>query len=863
MNHRITPRMTALAALSTTLLLAACGGDNDGDGQVAVDARSKLAVGTCAVTIADPSAICGTLTVPEERSNQASRLIGLPFVILPAKAVAPAKDPVVIYTGGPGPSPLQTLAAIPAEALQQFPLRQKRDMIVMTHRGTDLTTPSSLDCKELVLDFAGGERFASEEAVVKAAQTCRDRLVAEGAKLSNYTTKTIARDMEDLRVLLGKQRGFDAWNVVGSSYGSRLALVTMRDAPKGVRSVVLDGPFPLQERPLDGAEVLDGLSQVLAACNAQTDCAAAYPTLQARFAVAVEKLETTPAVVNGATVRGHDVLNALRGALPVPEPAYGSVPLFMQRVAQGDLAGADAVLPFLANLILAINPEGMFYTVTCTDDAGLTTAASNELPAAGAGWPDAVRRLVAKNNLRLQARTCPLWTQGASLSANELKPVRSDLPTLITVGQFDVATPVSSADLLLPDLSRARKVVFTGRGHALLESDACMLTVAAAFIDDPKAALDTSCIDAADTLRFVTPTSAQAQKVALQDALQQLLRAQPLMPSVIAQVESPSTSLSWSGAAGVIDRVSQKPAAAETVFRIASINKTFTAAAVYLLAEQGVMKLEDSIATHLLPETTALLRERGYEPDRITVLQMLAHTSGIPTHDQPPYYAAVLADPSRRWTRREQLLFALDRFPKAGAPGETFSYSDTAYTLLGEIIERKTGKSLGEALRSLLKFEQLGLRSTWMETSETAPSLPAGFAHAYTDTGIDTRGIDASIDTYGGGGLVSTVGDLTRFYRALFEGRVVAPSSLASMQTLLVGVDSPIGLGRGVFRFSLGQQSCWGHEGFWGGGVYHCPDARISVSLTNNLAVIDEANSTNLALLPSTLAAQLLDLASK
>lgn len=69
------------------------------------------------------------------------------------------------------------------------------------------------------------------------------------------------------------------------------------------------------------------------------------------------------------------------------------------------------------------------------------------------------------------------------------------------------------------------------------------------------------------------------------------------------------------------------------------------------------------------------------------------------------------------------------------------------------------------------------MRSTWMETPETAPSLAAGFAHAQSDAGRDLCGIDASADTYGGG-LVSTVADLTRFYRALLEGRVLAPSSL-------------------------------------------------------------------------------------
>jgi pimeloyl-ACP methyl ester carboxylesterase len=505
MIHSIHCRAVALGALISVSLLVGCGGSPDNDGPAAIDARSALAFGPCAVAIADPSAVCGTLTVPEDRADDASRLIGLPFVILPAKALLAARDPIVIFTGGPGPSPLLSVAQLPAQALEQFPLRQARDVIVMTQRGADLTAPLSLDCPELTLDFAAGERFASEGAVLQAARACRDRLLAAGIKLGRYTTREIARDMEDLRVLLGARRGFERWNLVGSSYGSKLALAYMRDAPKGVRSAVLDGPFPLQERELYGAGVLDALSAVLAACNAQPICAAAYPELQTRFAAVIERLETTPVVIDGTTVRGHDLLNVLRAALAVPQAPYGSVPLFMERVAQGDLAGADAVLPFLSGLVLAINPEGMYYTVTCTDDAGLTMPQSPELPTSGAGWPDAVRRLIARSGLGLQARTCPLWTEGVSLPADVLQPLRSDIPSLITVGQFDASTPVTSADVLLADLSRARKVVFTGRGHGLLESDECMLTVAAAFVEEPRAAPDTSCVESMDSLRFITP----------------------------------------------------------------------------------------------------------------------------------------------------------------------------------------------------------------------------------------------------------------------------------------------------------------------------------------------------------------------
>ncbi len=110
--------------------------------------------------------------------------------------------------------------------------------------------------------------------------------------------------------------------------------------------------------------------------------------------------------------------------------------------------------------------------------------------------------------------------------------------------------------------------------------------------------------------------------------------------------------------------MTKTPARAETAFRIASVTKTFTSAATHRLAELGLLKLDDPIAAHLLPETVATLRERGYETDKITVAHLLAHTSGIPTHESEQYTAAVLAEPGRRWTRREQFSSHSNGFPK-------------------------------------------------------------------------------------------------------------------------------------------------------------------------------------------------------
>ena len=106
-----------------------------------------------------------------------------------------------------------------------------------------------------------------------------------------------------------------------------------------------------------------------------------------------------------------------------------------------------------------------------------------------------------------------------------------------------------------------------------------------------------------------------------------------------------------------------------------------------------------------------------------------------------------------------------------GEPGAAFAYSDTGYVMLGDIIERATGATLAEASASCSQFDELGLASTWLEDVEAAPDGAPPMASQFYET-QDMVDADPSFDLYGGGGLVSTVGDLTTFYGALLAGDV-------------------------------------------------------------------------------------------
>jgi D-alanyl-D-alanine carboxypeptidase len=325
-----------------------------------------------------------------------------------------------------------------------------------------------------------------------------------------------------------------------------------------------------------------------------------------------------------------------------------------------------------------------------------------------------------------------------------------------------------------------------------------------------------------------TPADRRARLgAALQKVLSTSVAEQKWLPGVIAAVDFPAAGLRWSGAAGVSNLQNRQPLTPDFSFRIASVTKTFLSAAIHRQVGQGSLHLQDTL-DRLLPENEqALLNRYGYRIDRITVAHLLAHTSGLPDFaETSEYLAAVLADPSRRWTRWEQIEFAVSRFARVGEPGQTFVYADTGYLLLGEILEQRGGLPLAEAYRYGLDFARLGLSSTWLESLEPEPAGAKPRLSQYFGD-LDINATDPSFDLYGGGGLVSTAADLNRFIAALFSGQVVNAASLASMTTATVEPRA----GRGLIQYRLGATDCWGHEGFWGVLMMHCPTEGVSLSL--------------------------------
>jgi D-alanyl-D-alanine carboxypeptidase len=320
--------------------------------------------------------------------------------------------------------------------------------------------------------------------------------------------------------------------------------------------------------------------------------------------------------------------------------------------------------------------------------------------------------------------------------------------------------------------------------------------------------------------------------VELQRLLSAEVAAHPTLPGELLHIDDRKSGLDIDLSAGFFDRVSIRPLDPHHVFRVASVTKTFTAASILRLYEQRKIRLDGPISLYLPEEYLAVLNGGGYATNVITVRHLLTHTSGI--HDyatDPKYYDAVLRHPKHRWTRMEQVQAAINWGKPHFAPGRGYHYSDTGYVLLGALIERLSGKPLAEAYRKLLNFRRLGLNETYLETLEPVPAETKDLSHPYFGE-IDTVSFDPSFDLYGGGGLVSSVGDLARFYRALFDGKVFRhKATLRAMLTVpQTNERSPGGAyAMGISRRNIAGNICWGHTGFWGTLAYYCPKAKITI----------------------------------
>lgn len=311
----------------------------------------------------------------------------------------------------------------------------------------------------------------------------------------------------------------------------------------------------------------------------------------------------------------------------------------------------------------------------------------------------------------------------------------------------------------------------------------------------------------------------------------------------IFRIESMDRGLLWEGSAG---RLSKQGAeiTPQHAFEIASITKTFTAAAVLLLHEEGKIDLDAPMSQYLgstLMSGLSLIDGNDYS-ERITARLALSHRSGLADFwsDGPRYMKHenefvrdFEADPTRVW-QPERLLTYVRRMTPVALPGEKYHYSDTNYVLLGLMLERITGMSLASVFRERILMP-LGMHQTYLSYREPAP-LHVVESHRYESHHDLFARAHQSAD-WASGGLVSTTSDLTKFVAALEGGRLFRnPQTLDEMRSWNATDTSGVDYGLGLFRVRLPRDEGFieGHDGHGNSWLYYWPRRRLAFAGTLN-----------------------------
>ena len=486
------PSRLPLAALLGAAILGAIGCGERGGARRGAPTRSEppIALAPCRPAGVEEDLRCGTAVVLENRANPRSRELQLDMIVVPARSATPPPDPIFFLVGGPGQSATELLMAV-----HRSPYREERDIVLVDQRGTngahrlDCAVPGSVDDAQGYL----APMFSAD-----AFRRCRAELEPR-ADLTRYTTASAVEDLESVRARLG----YRTINLLGVSYGTRLALMYMRRHPGAVRTAVLIGAAPPALRnPLHHARgAQEALDSLLADCSAAPACSAAFPNLRAELDSVAARLRRRPERVAAAhpvtggpvtvTLDGDAFAEALRQIMYTPMNGRW-LPLLVHQASEGDYRSLTQMALNLSRNQREGLRLGMLMSVVCSEDVPRIDEA--EIPAATEGT------LLGDVRVRQQMAACREWPRGPA-PTDLAEPFTVPVPTLLVSGTRDPVTPRHWGDAMQRHLPASVHVVIPG-GHGV--NSGCVARIAGQLMRQGSVAgLDTTCVGAERYGEFV------------------------------------------------------------------------------------------------------------------------------------------------------------------------------------------------------------------------------------------------------------------------------------------------------------------------------------------------------------------------
>lgn len=427
---------------------------------------------------------CATLEVPEDYAKPDGRKITLRIGLGKSQASEPEADPVLFLAGGPGQSAVDAYPMI-AGALSR--VREKRNIVLIDQRGTGES--NTLKCKMPDADGTDSAAFDNPDAQTKLAADCAESL-KDQADVRLYTTSIAIKDFEAVREAIGAKQ----WNLIGGSYGTRAAQTYARYYPQSIRSMILDGVVPAEHRLASGhaRNLENALNGIFERCRTAPECKEQFGDPGAALEQLKAELQRSPRQVSfrdpktgeGKTeTLTYDALVAVVRLFAYAPESAALIPWAMNEAInnRADVMMAQAQL--VAGDLGESITYGMQWSVMCSED----------LPDV---QPDPLdeKTLLGTAFVTQAKAQCAGWPKG-DRPADFFAPMQSDIPTLLTSGEFDPVTPPSFGEQAVKGYTNGRHIIVKGRGHIVI-GQGCMPRLAAEFINELKPKdLDTSCLD--------------------------------------------------------------------------------------------------------------------------------------------------------------------------------------------------------------------------------------------------------------------------------------------------------------------------------------------------------------------------------
>ena len=414
---------------------------------------------------------CFTISVPPRVDGSSMKDLAL-FATVVGKNNPGNADPVMHLPGGPGAS-AEAYAPILASTYLPLAVELDRQIIFVDQRGSGRSTP-----------------FLGCDDPTKGAD-CAKKWQLEGIDTHAFTTALAADDIADVAAAFG----VTTVNLWGPSYGSRLALETVRRHPDIVRSLTIES-VDSADTPLDKvAGVRSALGRISDRCRADRECSVLTADVAADDDRVTVQLATRPLMTQYGSMDAA-VFAETTQRLMEASTGRSMVPLFVGAVSRGDVATVDAVL-----LVLSAEPVpggkfsvGMQMLTNCSDIA--LFAPSERLTANEPPREALFDRSTWASMSTLTDEACLPWNAAPAPSTGL---VTSDVPALILAGSDDSNTPLENAKRVASKLSSSTLVELPGYGHFPLHrgGNVCSAKIYAAFVRDPSGSVDTSCVNEA------------------------------------------------------------------------------------------------------------------------------------------------------------------------------------------------------------------------------------------------------------------------------------------------------------------------------------------------------------------------------